>query len=293
MRAYAWFLLAIAGTLLLAAGLSYPLYQFIHPLNPDWQFHKIASRFWQLTMLGGVALCIWRLGLRGKLAWGWAKPRPQFMRLFGWGLAVGIATMVPMSLAMLALDIRSPRPDLDAAMVAEAVLKGILSGLAVGLVEETFFRGLMYGAVKRESGVRVAVLATATIYAAIHFLARTKIPHAEVDAMSGLTLLAGTLRWFGDPAAMADAFLTLFAVGVLLAWVREWSGAIPACIGLHMGWVAVIKITVALTAAQPESPSYWLVSRFDGFVGWLVAAWCALILAFAWSQRARLQSLLR
>ena len=289
MRAFGWFLAAVGGTLLLAAGLAWPLYSLLHPIAPDLAFHKIAGRLWQVTMIAGVALCVWRLRLRGRADWGWDLPRPDFLRQAGIALAAGLATMLPMSLAMLGLGIRSLRPELDAAMVVDALLTGLVTGLAVGLAEETFFRGLMFSAVRRESGVRVAIATTALLYASIHFLARTKIPHSEVGPDSGFVLLASTLRWFGDPGSMADAFATLFLVGVLLALVRHWTGAIAGCIGLHMGWVWMIKFTVATTRGQPEEPLYWLVSRFDGFTGWMVACWCAAIIAVVWASRASLE----
>jgi len=79
----------------------------------------------------------------------------------------------------------------------------------------------------------------------------------------------------------------LFLVGVLLAMVRQWTGAIAACIGLHMGWVWMIKFTVGATQAVPQSPLAGLVSRFDGFTGWLVAGWCLVIVLAAWSLRRR------
>lgn len=285
MRAFGWFLAAIAGTLVLAAVLAYPLYLVVHPLQPDWAFHKIAGRFWQASMLGGVALCVWRLRLAGRADWGWDLPRARFLRQWGGALALGLATMLPMTLAMLGLGIRAPRPGLEAAAIAEALLSGLATGLAIGLVEETFFRGLMFTAVRREAGVGAAVFLTALTYASIHFLARSKIPHAEVGPGSGLVLLGDTLRFFGEPSSVIDAFLTLFMVGVLLALVRQWTGAIAACIGLHMGWVWMIKFTVSVTSGQPDAPWHGLVSQFDGFTGWMVGAWCAAILAVVWARR--------
>lgn len=285
MRAFAWFLAAILGTLLLAAVLAYPLYLVVHPLAPDWPFHKIAGRFWQFSMLAGVALCVWKLRLAGRADFGYDLSWPDFRRQWARALAIGIVTMLPMTIAMLVLDIRVPRPGLDAALFAEVLLSGLATGLAIGLVEETFFRGLMFTAVRRESGIRAAVLLTALVYASIHFLARMKIPHASVGPGSGLALLAGTLRAFAHPLTIIDAFLTLFLVGVLLALVRQWTGAIAASIGLHMGWVWMIKLTVGVTEGRPDGPLYALVSRFDGFTGWMVGAWCAAILAVAWSRR--------
>ena len=92
-----------------------------------------------------------------------------------------------------------------------------------------------------------------------------------------LDLLAGTLRLFGEPLHYADAFLSLFAVGVLLAAVRAVTGNIAASMGLHAGWVWVI--TFMREGSQPNDahPLRFLTSQFDGVVGWLVLAWTILI----------------
>lgn len=283
-------MLAIAGTLLLAAALAYPVYLLAVAIEPGWVFHRVMTRFWQLTMLAGIAACVWGLRLTGRDAWGYELAGPRFAGQFGAGLAVGVATMLAVATLMIGLGIRQLLPDLGAARMAAALASGLATGLAVGLLEETFFRGLMFGAIRRESGSRAAILLTAVVYAAIHFLARTKIPAAEVGPASGFVLLSGVLRLFGEPAAMADAFLSLLAVGVLLGMVREWTGSIAACIGLHMGWVWVIKQTTATSRAVHDAPLGWLVSRFDGFTGWLVLAWACLLAWLAWRHRDRFSS---
>jgi CAAX protease family protein len=280
MRALAWFLAAIAGTLLLAALAAWPVYALVHSLQPDWQFHRVTSRLWQLLMLAAIALAVWRLDLRGRADWGFGLPRARFLRQAGAGLALGIATMLPMAIAIVALGIRKPLPEFGATLLLSGIVAGALAGLIVAIVEETFFRGLMFRAVLRDAGPATAILATTLLYAAIHFFARTKIPHADVDWTSGMALLGSSLSRFADPAGIADAFITLALVGLLLGLVRYWTGSIAAGLGLHMGWICVIKATSTVTRHDEAAPWTFLVSSFDGFTGWLVAGWsCAILLA--------------
>ena len=287
MRAVGWFLAAIVGTMVLAALAAWPVYQFAHALQPDWQFNKVLGRFWQLLMLAGIAVAVWRLGLRGRADWGYGLPRAKFLRQAGAGFALGVATMLPMALAIVALGIRNPLPDFDASMLVSGVAAGTLTGLVVALVEETFFRGLMFRAVLRDSGPATAVWSTAILYAAIHFFARVQIPHAEVAWDSGIALLGSALARFADPVAIADAFITLAIVGLLLGLVRHWTGSIAAGIGLHMGWVCVIKATAKVTRHDVAAPWSFLVSDFDGFTGWLVAGWSCAILLTLYLARGR------
>ncbi len=287
MRALTWFLAAIVGTLVLAALAAWPVYQFAHALQPDWQFHKVVSRLWQLLMLAGIAIAVWRLGLRGRADWGYGLPRAAFLRQAGAGLALGVATMLPIALVIVALGIRNPRPGFDAAMLLSGIAAGALTGLVVALVEETFFRGLMFRAVLRDSGPATAVWTTAILYSAIHFFARVKIPHAEVAWDSGITLLGSALARFADPVPIADAFITLAIVGLLLGLVRHWTGSIAAGIGLHMGWVCVIKATSTVTRHDEAARWSFLVSDFDAFTGWLVAGWSCAILLMLYLARGR------
>ena len=173
---------------------------------------------------------------------------------------------------------------LDATMLLEGILTGLLAGSRVAIVEETFFRGLMFRAVSREAGFTTAAWATALVYAAIHFFARAKIPADEVGWDSGLRLLGGALAHFSNPLPIADSFVTLLLVGLLLAFVRHRTGAIAAGIGLHMGWVAVIKTTTGITRINEDTALSFLIGGFDGYTGWLVAGWAALLLALAWSR---------
>lgn len=281
MRAALAFLAVIFGTLLLAASVAYPVWLGVHALAPDWQFHRIVGRFWQLLLLASLLLALRFLGLRGRADWGYGLPRPAFLRHVAAGFAIGVATMLPMTLAMAALGILDLREGFGAALLAKAMLAGLLTGLAVAVVEETFFRGLMYRAVERESGFAAAAWATALVYASIHFFARAKIADADVAWGSGLTLLGGSLANFADPLPVLDSCVTLVLVGLLLAFVRRRTGAIAAGIGLHMGWVFVIKSTIASTRVDRGSPLGFLVGGFDGYTGWLVAAWALALLAFA------------
>ena len=103
-----------------------------------------------------------------------------------------------------------------------------------------------------------------------------------MNAHSGLDLLAGTLHAFAHPLAIADAFLALFAVGVVLGLVRAATGSIAACIGLHAGWVWVMLVAHELAQPRAGARLGFLLSRFDGFVGWLVLAWTLLLALPLW-----------
>lgn len=278
MRAFLWFIgLFVAGFAVIAL-LAWPAYEWLSPMV-DVKFHRLANRIGQLSLLVGFMLVARHLALADRRSLGFGLPRRQFLRELAVGLALGVATMLPVAFVMVGLDLRALREGvtLDAALAARLALSGLATGLVVGLVEETFLRGAMHTAIARESGARTAIILTALLYSAVHFVGRFRIPVEQLGPDAGLRHITGTLAAFADPAGIADAFLALAAVGVLLGMVRAITGNIAACIGLHAGWVWVIAFLRETSVPDEASPLRFLLSRFDGVVGWLVLAWTLLI----------------
>lgn len=288
MHAFARFIALMAVAVLGGALLAYPAYSLAHVWGADWPLHRVANRLAMLVLLVGLVWFLRHMQLANRADLGYALERRRFVGTALRALAIGVLSMLPVIALLLLTGVREFRPDLTASDVLTVLAKGLLSGLAVAFAEETFFRGAMHSAIRRESGTRLAIGLTAFVYAALHFLSRSRIPHESVEWNSALTLLAQTFSAYADPARIFDSFLALFAVGVLLGLVRERFGNIAACIGLHAGWVWVIAIARELTGRSPDTTWNFLVGSYDGVVGYLVLAWTVgLTLAFWLSGRAR------
>ncbi len=278
MRAFLWFLAIIGATLVVAALLAYPLFVALHPHFPAWSFDKVATRLWQLLMLLTLLFVLRHLRLTRARDFGYGAPRPRWLRQFGVGLFAGLATMLPVSLAMLVLGLRVLAPEGGAHELPKLLLSAALSGLAVGFVEETFFRGLMLGAVQAElRRPLLAIALVAAVYASVHFLASARIPAESVTWLSGFALLKAALAHFLAPGSIADAWLALFAVGLLLGACALWTGNIALGAGLHASWVFVMRATVGVTHDNPAATLAWLINPANGFLGWLVLAWTLAI----------------
>jgi CAAX protease family protein len=283
MRAFAWFLLLLAAALAVVALGTYPAWLLLHP-HFDFPFHRIGERIGMLALLAGFILVARRLGLADRVSLGYGLPPRAFGREMLLGLALGVATMLLIVAAMSALGLLdwSRAADMGAGALAQLLIARLVSGLAVAFIEETFLRGAMYTAIARESGARIAVLLTALLYAATHFFGKVRIAPPDVTPWSGLALLGESLQQFAHFAGIADAFLALMAVGVVLALVRQASGNIAACLGLHAGWVWIMLVAHELTAPRRDASLGFLLSRFDGFVGWLVLAATLLLAVPLW-----------
>lgn len=283
MRAFAWFLLLLAVAFAAVALLAYPAWLLLHP-HFNFPFHRIGERVGMLILAVGFVAVARHLGLADRASLGYGLPRREFVRELSLGLALGLATMLAGVALMAALGLLEWTHDADtgAGDLVRLILASALSGLAVALIEETFLRGAMHTAIQRESGARAAVLLTAILYAATHFFAKVRIPPERVTPLSGLELITDTLQTLAHPAGIADAFLALTAVGIVLGLVRAATGNIAACIGLHAGWVWVMLVAHALVQPARAAPLGFLLSRFDGFVGWLVLGWTCVLAVPLW-----------
>lgn len=288
MRAFAIFLGLFAVAFGVVALFAYPAWLLLHP-HFDFPFHRIGERIGMLGLLVGFWLLARRLGLADRASLGYGAPRRVFLRELAIGLALGVVTMLAIVGIMAALGLLEWRSDAPAGAGAfvKLVAARLASGLAVALIEETFVRGAMFTAIQRESGTRMAVILTSILFSASHFFGKVRIPAEQVNAWSGVGLITGTLHSFADPLSIADAFLCLAAVGAVLAVVRAQTGNISATLGLHAGWVWVMLVAHEMTQPAPSSPLRFLLSQFDGFVGWLVLAWTVLMGAGLWWFYAR------
>lgn len=282
MRAFAKFVALMAVAVFGGALLAYPAYSLTHAWGADWPVHRVANRLAMLVLVIGLVWFLRRMHLANRADLGYGVERPRFIALMLRALVIGAMSMLPVIGLLLFCDVREIRADLAAGSVITIVVKGLFSGLVVAFTEETFLRGAMHSAIRRESGARAAIGLSAFLYAALHFLSRSRIPHENVDWTSGFTLLAQTFSAYGDPAHLIDSFLALFAVGVLLGLVRERYANIAACIGLHAGWVWMIAVTRELTVRNAETPWSFLVGSYDGVVGYLVLAWTVALSVIFW-----------
>lgn len=282
MRAFAWFLASLVAAALLGALIAYPAYELTRQLGAPWPFHRVDNR---VTLLVLLAMLVWvsrRLGLTRARDFGYDLPWRRCVRvalLFGL-IGIGTATLGAAFLLATHLRTLTAVPALTQSSLLQwlrFVLTGLGSGVAVALIEESVMRGGLHTAIARESGEAAAALTTAPLFALLHFFAHATIAPAAVDASSGFVLLRAFFSPWAHPALILDAFLAWLAVGLLLSLTRIWSGNIAPALGLHAGWVLVLRVLQLATGASPGGAFAPWVGRFDGLLGYWVLPWALLI----------------
>jgi membrane protease YdiL (CAAX protease family) len=158
------------------------------------------------------------------------------------------------------------------------VLKILLTGVLVGLIEEFFFRGALFSALSRVNNLWVTVSLTSLLYAVLHFInSHYQIPPDRLNWFSGLVILSNSFDQYANPLKIIDSLLALFFVGFFLGLVRASSGTIAFCIGLHAGWVLTIKLVKKISNTNPDAPLGFLSGHYDGVIGYLTFAWLAAL----------------
>ena len=288
MRAFAWFIGAILLAGLIGALLAYPAYELTSTFA-SWAFHRVASRVAMLVLIAELVWLCRRLNLRRARDFGYGLPWRRFLKLSAmWG-AIGIATAAVGAAFLLSTHLRVVSPDFTPTVLnfARIFLIGLSSGVAVALLEETVIRGAMHTAVERESGPWTAALLTAPLFAVLHFIATTRIAPEDVGWGSGFELLLRSFSPLAQPALVFDSFLSWLIVGLILSLTRVLTGNIAVAIGLHAGWVIVLRMLQEGTnSAEAPQYAFW-VGRFDGLLGYWLMPWGICIAIALWLSRGQ------
>lgn len=281
MRITAIFFAYLFFCLALAALLTYPvmLTGWI-----DYEPQRVMGRIAQLFILLGLWPFLKWIGITNRKALGYGIERRLFLRSVGRGWLAGLLILLLLVAALLLFGVRVPDlPDRGLpGYLLEKAVTALIGGLLIGLLEETFFRGALFGAVRGRSGLRSAVFWSALLYALLHFMKPHALPQGVAFDWAGVwsmftQVFSGVAQW-----QHLDSLVALFLVGLFLALVRERTGHIGWCIGLHAGWVFVIQLSRRLSDGDPTAPLAFLSGHYDGVIGWLAAAWIGLLAWVFW-----------
>ena len=257
-------------------------------------FRTLMFRGALVVMLAGVVVLSKRLGL-GWSQLGLASGLRSFCKQLAQGWAWGVAILAIHVALLLLADVRviSDIKIHDYAAYPRWIGKSLAMGLGVGLNEELLFRGMLLGYLLPRMTAAWAILTSAFYFAGIHFLNTSMDPGAtQLGWMSGMTLVGDAFASLGERFHL-DTFLALFTAGAFLATVRVYVPfGLALCMGIHAGWVFVIKVARYVTLQPPKSEWAGMVGNLDGVIGYLSAFWISLLILglmgwFRWRERAR------
>jgi membrane protease YdiL (CAAX protease family) len=235
-------------------------------------FHRFVSR----SLLGLAVLGLWplsrALGLRSWRDLGLQLSQGDWRRL-GAGLTVGFGSLAAVAGVAVAVGARQIEAEHDMTSLLRHVSGAALSAGVVAVIEETVFRGALFGGLRRAGSWPGALAVSSAVYALVHFFDRPESPSA-VNWLSGLVTLGGMLRGFVEWERLVPGFFNLTVAGMILALAYHRTGTLAFSVGLHAGWVFWLKSYGFLTtAAAGEGLWIWGTRRLiDGWLAGLVLA---------------------
>jgi membrane protease YdiL (CAAX protease family) len=218
---------ALAAPLLFFAGRNIP---FLSGFDFESYFHR--------ALLVAALVLLWPLWRSLRLR-GWNDLGLERNRRAGADVAAGfVIAAVPLlccGAILIALHIYSLRH----AFLWSKMPSVCLAASVVPILEEAFFRGLLLGLLLRNGSRLGAVIMTSALFSIIHFLKAPEYtsPNESVHWFSGFVSIAHSFWQFADPVLLVAGFLTLFAIGCILADARIQTRSLWLPIGLHAGWI--------------------------------------------------------
>jgi membrane protease YdiL (CAAX protease family) len=164
----------------------------------------------------------------------------------------------------------------DHTAAAALIPKYLLTAIAIALIEEAFFRAFLLGGMKEDFGSRVALIASAAIYALAHLVrspARYYVSGYEPAA--GLFNLAHSVDQFKDPAIAIPTLIGLFLLGLVLGEAYILTGSVYFSMGLHCGFVLGSKLWPKVIMNR-AALSWWIagggaIPLIGGAAAWVIA----------------------
>jgi membrane protease YdiL (CAAX protease family) len=164
----------------------------------------------------------------------------------------------------------------DHEAAASLIPKYFLSAIAIAFIEEAFFRAFLLGGMSSEFGNRVALIASAAIYAVAHLVrSPARFYVTGYKPAAGLVTLAHSIDQFTDPAVAIPTLIGLFLLGIVLGEAYILTGSVYFSIGLHCGFVLGAKMWPKVILNRAAIP-WWIagggaIPLIGGAAAWAIA----------------------
>jgi len=277
------FFILVSLVIVVSPLLAYPAYLILENFI-TLPFYKLVGHTTLICGLIFSGIYLKYHQLYSRQAFGFGLPKNIFLRDLLQGLFAGILILAFIKLILILSGVHQIKPNLDYfwSNIFSIFFKAILTGLVVGLIEESIFRGALFSSLYKKTNAFVAIFLTSFVYAAVHFLKYRELPEGtEITWLTGVEMLPDAFFKLFYPDII-DHFLTLFTLGVLLSMIRLRNGNIALCIGIHAGIVLTLKITGRFSEYVSGSSFDFLVNWVDHTLGYLSFVWLLVLAIIYW-----------
>jgi len=278
--------------LLILVGSVY-LTPVFHSFLPMFKFEKIFNRLIMIFTIAAAAIFVLRQQRKNKKAnagrnfWreiGFDFSAPWF-RLFLYGFLCGSFAVAFIVLSEVVCGPRYLRHPIEIQDIVERFFKGLLSGVIVGIIEEFFFRGFIFGYLKKRLPIFLAILLASALYSMTHFFDNGQVFIPQNPSIGdAFRLLVGYLEPFVNQwPEIFPQFMGLFIFGIILCFSFLRSKSLFLSIGLHAGVVFAIKFQHSFAREPLEGVVYPFFGKspdYDGSFEWATLILLGLIVWF-------------
>ncbi|TGM43969.1 CPBP family intramembrane metalloprotease [Leptospira biflexa] len=251
-KKFTYFFLIVISVSLILSTVLYALQTYIASQNQGidlkpFTFTKILSRTTTIILFFSL---VWfrkkidKMSIRS-LGLEWFSQRKTELSL---GFLAGILSLsfVVATKILFGVSTWAPKPFMMTDWLM--CLYFILSVFCIGFVEELFFRGYLLQSFMKEWGEKKAAILTSVFFSLTHFIRPMK-----------------------DPFLLLPEMIGLFLVGYALSYAFIYTRSLYLPIGIHAGWVFVVKMQSYFVAPVPHD-LHWLFGGerlVTGAVAWM------------------------
>jgi membrane protease YdiL (CAAX protease family) len=259
------------------------------PADERIPFSRFFNRFF---MISGILLffaCRSLLKIESPYELG-LLPKTRAARDVGIGLCLSLGSMVALGCVMSLADVYQPFFRLSLSRSLQQCASAILTAFTVGLLEEVFFRGIIFRGLLEDWKPLTAFIAANLFYSALHFVKPSETYFLSgIDPLAGFRHLFSTFAPFLNLSDIAPGLIGLWLIGIVLSYAFTRTGTLYLAIGLHAGWIISIK-TVRVFGNYKRDDLGWLFGSSEPKIVSGVITWVGIVLvgiAVHWLTRKR------
>lgn len=297
MKSYQRILIFLLVVLFLTALLSpwvAVLWDLITQAQPEWHGYRypFSRIFNRLYMILGVILFLAYhplLGIESMNEMGLQQVQssyPDFVK----GFLLALVSWIILGIAMSWSDVFTPYFRLSLQAAVRRSVNAFLAAATVGLLEEIFFRGIIFKGLLKDWKFPGAFLVANLFFAAVHFVKPSgRFFLSGLEPAAGIRHVLDSFHLFLDPVGLFPGLFGLFLMGMVLSYAFLRTGSLYLSIGLHAGWIFGRK-TLGLFGDYRREGLDWLFGGSDPKFVSGVSAWIVVLLvglATHWITRNR------
>jgi membrane protease YdiL (CAAX protease family) len=279
-RLFLFLLASLAITVLLSPWLAVSWDRFVNA-RPAWEtyrypFSRIFDRCFLVMSILLFFPCRRFLKIGSATQIGLA-PRTHLASDIATGFFWAVASMALLVALMSIQGIYTPFFRLNFSDSMKTIVNGLLSGLAVALLEETFFRGIFFKGMMDEQKPIRALFIVNLVYAAAHFVhPENNFQLYDHDPWGGWRYLVASFKPFLNLSDVVPGLIGLFLIGLVLSYAVVRTNTLFLSMGLHAGWVFSIK-TIRVFGDFRRQDLGWMFGSTDPKIVSGVITWIGIL----------------